>query len=179
MFTLNWYRALTYGFSTTFIASKSGMTNFNGTAVSGQSNSCCNVQLNTKANYCPYMGRLSTIANIGYPETGVIIGSGTTPPTVNDYKLENRIVSSNISSSAVVTSWIPATGVRLVSKITIVNNGSTAVTIGEVGLCTNNGASGDAYCCLIERTVLDSPVTIPAGGVGQITYTVEMIYPTD
>ena len=30
----------------------------------------------------------------------------------------------------------------------------------------------------VERTVLETPVTIPAGGVGQVTYTIRMNYPT-
>ena len=34
------------------------------------------------------------------------------------------------------------------------------------------------YPYLIERTVLESPITIPAnGGVGQVTYKIRMDYP--
>lgn len=59
--------------------------------------------------------------------------------------------------------------------MTITNNNETDITIGEVGIVYQTGSS---YSVLFERTVLESPITIPAGGVGQVTYTIRMNYPT-
>ena len=66
---------------------------------------------------------------------------------------------------------------------TITNNGSEAVTIAEVAIMARiltdaNGSNAAATLQLWERTVLDYPVTIPAGGIGQVTYTVRMDWPT-
>ena len=58
--------------------------------------------------------------------------------------------------------------------LTITNNNATDITIGEVGIVYQ----GSNTAALLERTVLDSPITIPAGGVSQITYTIRMNYPT-
>ena len=110
-------------------------------------------------------------------EPGIYLGSGTTPATLDDHKMESMITSGLVCS--VATSLDDNNDA--VNNITITNNTNADITIGEVG------TGGYAYCgqessywnvLLMDRTVLDSPVTIPAGGVGQITYTIRMNYPT-
>ena len=175
MFTKNWYRIESIPFHDSGYTAKSiGMVNFNNAAISGSYASAANQSLLSKNNYCPYIGRLTTNASLGYEVTGVIIGSGTTPPTIDDYKLENRITLSGITSSGSVSTTSDDGGITLISVLTIANNSGQEITIGECGIFTNNGSTGDAYCALIERTVLESPITIPAGGVGQVTYTIRM-----
>lgn len=99
----------------------------------------------------------------------IIIGSGTTPPTVDDYKLESQITSGITGS---IASKFSDEGL-LVFTLTLNNTSSADITIGEVGYAagvpTSSSSSGAA--ALLERTVLDEPITIPAGGVGQILYT--------
>lgn len=179
MFTKNWYRIESVPFRTNnFTAVTLGMVNFNNTTISGSYTAAATQSLTANQNYAPYIGRLTTAASLGYTITGVIIGSGTTPPTIDDYRLENRITLSGITATGSVSTESDGDGAAVTSLLTIVNNSGQEITIGECGLFTNNGSSGDAYCALIERTVLDSPITIPNGGVGQLTYTVRMRYPT-
>lgn len=107
---------------------------------------------------------------------GVCFGSGTTPPTEDDYRMEGDLFTTyNYSqTSASNKSTMSYT-------YTITNTGTEDFTIREVGLIASAYAkhSSNYYyysdCVLLERTVLESPITIPAnGGVGQITYTLKM-----
>lgn len=121
----------------------------------------------TKFNYC------------------TLFGSGTTPPTMDDYKLEGT-VATNCTCSHTIESTISEDGSEgtMTVTYTITNNNDAEITIGEIGIflemywltgystCTN-------YPYLVERTVLESPITIPAGGVGQVTYTIRMNYPVE
>ena len=70
-------------------------------------------------------------------------------------------------------------GLTITALYTITNTGSSAFTIGELGLiaATYTNVSTNSKC-LVERTVLDTPVTIPAGGIGQVEYTITFNYPT-
>lgn len=110
---------------------------------------------------------------------GVVFGTGTTPPTKDDYCLSGTLLT-NFAYSAGVTATPDATGVTIKAIYTITNTGSSDMTIGEIGLmCNMYDASNqvDFRKGFIERTVLDAPVTIPAGGIGQVTYTIRINYP--
>lgn len=117
-------------------------------------------------SYCP----------IGYVRTNltgtagfVAFGTGTTPPTLDDYTLSGNIVTG-ISTTAKVSGGFTDSGTEVSATYTITNNNDTAVTIGEIGAF---GASGSTTGkgVMLERTVLESPITIEPGGVGQVTYT--------
>lgn len=108
---------------------------------------------------------------------GVIFGTGTTPPTIDDYKLESEIIST-ISGSASVTPTFDDTGMTLTAIYALTNTGSADITIGEIGLIASGMSSQDWYLkMLLERTVLDTPLTIPAGDIGKVTYTIRINYP--
>ena len=68
---------------------------------------------------------------------------------------------------------------------TLTNTGTEDFTISEVGLFGaaylkhKDYARYLNYHVLFERTLLETPITIPAnGGVGQVTYTIRLDYPT-
>lgn len=97
---------------------------------------------------------------------GVYFGSGSTPATREDYKLESVITSgltiTNPSNVAITTE---GDGKYIAQSVFTVHNNSDAdITIGEIGYYakTLNGTSL-IYIDLFDRTVLDEPVTIPAG----------------
>lgn len=112
-------------------------------------------------------------------------GSGTTTPTIDDYRLEGAIAMNCTESHVVETSYAED-GTSATRKITytITNNNDEPITIGEIGIfvcaCWQTNYSGNkkytAYPYLYERTVLESPITIPAGGVGQVTYSITENY---
>ena len=104
--------------------------------------------------------------------SGVAFGDGTTPPAFTDYKLSGNVITG-ISGSVSQTSEEDDDGVTLTNVITVTNNNSNDITISEV--CAN--CQYQAYF-MVERTLLDTPLTIPAGGIGQVTYTIRFNYPT-
>lgn len=128
----------------------------------------------------PYMGRVN-VGSLNYNNTGIILGSGTTPATLDDYRLENRIVAANLTTSVDLTKSADENGAYISALITITNTTDEAVTVAECGLHTG-GASGSTGSAeknfyLLDRTVLETPITIEPDGVGQITYTIRMNYP--
>lgn len=114
---------------------------------------------------------------------GVVFGTGTTAPALDDYCLSGDLITTFAYTVASFTVDADDTGVTITALYTLTNTGDDAFTIGEVGLIAstydNSNYKSANYKCLLERTVLDTPVTIAAGGVGQVTYTLKMNYPTE
>lgn len=113
---------------------------------------------------------------IGGSSNGIVLGSGMTPATLDDYCLESRI-TSGLSGSVSLTS---DPNNDLLYTLVLTSTSTDDITIGEIGIMSYayTGQNGGNALVLIERTVLDTPVTIPAGGIGQVTYTIRMNYPT-
>lgn len=108
----------------------------------------------------------------------IVLGSGTTPATIDDYMLESWITSG---LSCVITSELDDDN-DTIWTITATNTSQSEIVIGEVGIHAkayygNNSVSNTATF-LFERTVLETPITIAPGGVGQVTYKIKMNYPT-
>ena len=121
--------------------------------------------------YLPYFANLDFSTTSGY-----VVGSGTKPATLDDYKLESRIMSGLNS----ICSVAPDENNNPCCVYTITNVSDGPITIGEIGIySTGYTRIGNSSPCtiLIERTVLETPITIEPGGVGQITYTIRMNYP--
>lgn len=106
---------------------------------------------------------------------GVSFGTGTTPPTVNDYSLEATI-SSGLTVATPSVTTVTQTDSYLEATVTFGVLASVETTITEIGykmVCSVPSGS-DAF--LVDRTVLDEPITIPAGQSKQITYTIRFNY---
>ena len=127
-------------------------------------------------NHCsPLLGFFQNSVSIAETNTsGVMFGTNSTPPTFEDYTIDNSGVS--VAGTIAKTVNINDNGsVTAVLNCTLTNTGDAEITISEAGLkvaLTNTGS------VLFDRTVLDTPVTIPAGGVGQVEYTITFNLPT-
>lgn len=172
MFLKNWYRliALLMGAD---LGSNIGLINTSGNKITSTTttNELLDLTKTGDTYRAPTMATVRT--SIGtYP--GVIFGTGTTPPTTDDYKLSGKIIST-ISAKATVTTTKANDGnvYTFMGVYEITNTGATAITIGEVALL-GGMSSGSATKYLVERTALDEPVTIPPGGVAQVTYAIRM-----
>lgn len=115
---------------------------------------------------------------------GLVFGSGNTPVTIDDCTLSGSAIT-NISVSYSDNSVYEEDGSASVLSFiyTITNNNDTDIVVGEVGVFAgaswpvrNYNTYGHHYY-MFERTALETPITIPAGGVGQVTYTIRMNYP--
>ena len=173
MFTKNWYKTISsvmYSGIGTFINVNNDTKNMiNGLSIGIGSTGSGGI-------YIPYMKHL----NPSITSCGTHIGTGTTPPTINDYCFSGDLIT-DFTYSCSLTKNSDENGSSITALYTITNTGDTAFTIGEIGLTAslgNNNYSDIQYIGLLERTVLETPVTIEPGGVGQVTYTIRMNYPT-
>ena len=114
-----------------------------------------------------------------YKNTGtyqwVSFGSGTTPATANDYKLESEI-TTGISVTSQDSPTTEQTDKYILWTATFGVKASVETTISEIGLFSNVHTSSGILITLVDRTVLDTPITIPAGQSKQITYTIRFNY---
>lgn len=97
------------------------------------------------------------------------VGTGTTTPTADDYNLESQ--DNNIT---VIPVGVATTGSNTRTYTVICDNQSDEdITITEIGwfiktLYTTNTGTFDDF--MLDRTVLSTPITIPAGQSKAITY---------
>lgn len=104
----------------------------------------------------------------------ILLGTGTTAPTADDYCLESQI-TENLSCDSVSVSRTTTTKTY---TATFSNSGTSDMTVTEIGyalrMCYYIRSSSNTYTYdnfLMDRTVLDTPVTIPAGESRTVTYT--------
>ena len=110
---------------------------------------------------------------------GIHFGDGTAEPTKDDYNLSgNRVTGLTERGRTRDVSHTEDT-VTLTETITLTNTNSDTVTISEIAWIKN------VYCdnfmtgyFLFDRTLLDTPVTIPAGEDGIIMYKRSVTIPT-
>lgn len=115
---------------------------------------------------------LSTLATtptngLGY----IVLGSGTTAPTADDYRLESPI-TTNLSCDSVSVSR--NTTIKTYTA-TFSNSGTSDITVTEIGyvsriIYTYSNWEHIYDNFLMDRTVLDTPITIPAGESRTVTY---------
>lgn len=108
--------------------------------------------------------------------SGIVVGSGTTPPTFNDNSLKSQIttITGNVSFGTSIGTNQDFASITAI--VTITNTGDKAITVAEIGAQIN--VTGN-WCWMVDRTVLDNPITIEPGGIGQVTYTIRLDYPTE
>ena len=90
---------------------------------------------------------------------GLVIGSGTTAPTIDDYKMENAI-TTNLNAGGVTRSFNATNSNSSLTVVQpIVNIGVSTITISEIGLFAKYAATSSTGCLLLSRDII-SPVTI-------------------
>ena len=116
---------------------------------------------------------------------GMAVGSGDTPPTENDYSLEQIITTglTSVSFTVISAQGLDDSGnIQHVITAVLRNTSSEDIVIREVGTqvrCYSsypNGSGNNAsHYFLIDRTLLDNPVTIAPNDTGMIQYTIKML----
>ena len=150
---------------------------------------CAGNDVYTNAKLSSYTANLLTSALIESgtsASTGFAIGSGDTAPTENDYSLVAQITGVSGSMSGGETIYDADSG-KYISRIdfTISNNTENSVVVKEIARFVQvssataigqntSSAAGNKRCVMLDRTVLDEPVTIPANNAGVVRY--EFIY---
>lgn len=115
---------------------------------------------------------LSTLATTPTDGLGyIVLGSGTTEPTPEDYCLESQI-TTNLSCDSVSVSR--NTTVKTYTA-TFSNSGTSGITVTEIGyvsriIYTYSNWNHIYDNFLMDRTVLETPIIIPAGESRTVTY---------
>ena len=133
-------------------------------------------------NFTDFPYTRAAAATTNAAAAGISIGTGGTPATVNDFNLESTISSGvSLSVSTTEAGCEPPGAPFLAYSVTITNTGSEAITIREIGYKQNikgapypGGTTNNSTVCLLDRTVLDTPVTIQPGDAGVIRYTLKV-----
>lgn len=116
-------------------------------------------------------------AGEGDDSYGIVVGSGTKSVTSADYNLESKI--SHGDGDGMLHYYETNVGGVYDTEMEVTrdfkNNGSTDVTISEVGLIVRfvykKGGSPGEDMVMIARDLIDPPVTVPPGGVATVKYT--------
>lgn len=126
------------------------------------------------------MNNVKTTAFGAYSSSvnGVWFGSGTTPPSADDYSLSGNMVKDFTHSVSLQTTRNDNGSVTMTATYSLTSTASTDIVIGEIGMfiCTlgvleGSTVSNKTYPVLIDRAVFPTPITIPPGGFGQVVYT--------
>ena len=115
---------------------------------------------------------VSTASNVS-SYSGAIFGNGENPVvTADDYQLSgSRITTLNITSTT--HGVVVNEGTYTLKTIyTLTNTSAEEIKITEVGAVGLLNSQSYYISTLLDHTVLATPVTIPAGGVGQVEYTI-------
>jgi len=146
-----------------------------------------------------YQTTLTMLDSANDSTYGIVVGTGTTPPTPQNYQLQSQIANGTGSGQLVYgahsvsptpgttlldgQSATPSTGVLTPSgnttsfsiSRTFQNQSGASITVSEVGIIARVIAYSDLKpYVLIIRDLLSSPITIPNGGVMAITYTISV-----
>lgn len=106
----------------------------------------------------------------------LMFGTGTTPPTENDYTLESPIYNISYTPGSVLIAPDGEGKYQMYIDHVLTNNTGADITICEVGLfgeVCSKWTSATNYLhrnVMFERTVLDEPLVIPAGKSKLFTY---------
>jgi len=114
---------------------------------------------------------------------GILIGKGTSAPSIIDYNL-SQVISNGagvgqmqygaVSVTGAVTNASTNSGYITVTR-TFTNNSGSSITVSEVGLVAwsgNNFQTNQYY--LILHDLLPSPITVPNGSSLSISYEIQV-----
>ena len=102
---------------------------------------------------------------------GIVFGNGTSPPTKADYKLSGELITTISQVTASHSGKSLSDGVEYISTIVLSNTGTDDITITEVGWVGSFYQGGtSSKKILLDRTLLDEPVTIAPGSQGTVVY---------
>ena len=118
---------------------------------------------------------------LGNNAAGFVVGTGTTSPSLDDYKLQSQITSGITLTFANSRRYVNSSGKPTIELIyTVTNNSSNTITITEVGIVSNTmncltsktATSVSGNNLLMDRTLLDTPVNIASRASASIVYTI-------
>ncbi|MBQ6991048.1 MAG: hypothetical protein IJN58_08320 [Clostridia bacterium] len=157
-------------------------------ALLGQSEVTIQTGASTKDTFIPHTNGMlfgfsraceTVITSLSSLSMGVMFVTGGTAPQKESVWIDGNVVSG-ISTTVTKETATDDNGVPYTSATySITNNNASAITIDEVCWLTliyKTQYGNSPY--IADRTRLASPITIEPGGIGQVTYTVKVSWPT-
>lgn len=122
--------------------------------------------------------RINSLAS--YPdESCIMLGTGTSIPTIDDYTLEAPLSTNKIAcdfTKKVLSKYPETPSIEYTIYVTNITS-ATSVQISEIGLYVKvygvpptNYSNNQYHACLIERSLLPNPLTIEPSQSGIIKY---------
>lgn len=118
---------------------------------------------------------------VGIVDVGIVVGTGTTPTTINDVALGTRIAHGagggqlvyNAQTSEALVVSAPNATVRHTRTFT--NNSGASITVNEIGWYIGawDSTSTERFFCMVHD-LLASPQAIPNGATLTVRYTVSV-----
>lgn len=164
MLTDNWYK----NFATIFANGPKGIKCM---AVDGTEVNCSTDK--SAAAYLIPSNSTSLIVNSNMNGYGICFGDGNIAPTREDYFLSGNVITSLSRVSSVESAEVIGNTYKYLLTYTLKNTGSSDITISEVAWVVMFSKYE-----MVDRTLLDSPVTIPAGDIGVVVYTRSITIPS-
>lgn len=111
---------------------------------------------------------------------GISVGTGSNPTQESDYNLDEPLTSGINLTLTGTTTGVTSDGHPYITyKVTITNTGSETIRVREIGykqtlkVCPKpKSASVSDVVFLLDRTLLQTPIELPAGDAGVISYTI-------
>lgn len=107
---------------------------------------------------------------------GISVGSGNTAATENDYQLVTPI-TSGLTGVVTVSKGVESGSAYITLNIALTNTSGSSITISEICYkqefkvaATQSGTTTSSAVCMVDRSVLDTALTIPASGQAVLTY---------
>lgn len=179
MLTHNYYRALAMasasytnsGSITTYAVN----TGLKVTDTAGDTKSLYTYRSNNDFMYLA-LGRAALLTSIS-GTNGFVLGNGTTPPTLEDYGLSGTVISTVSCLSYTYSFDSDDSGITAINRYIVENTGTEDIIVSEIAWFSfvyTESSSGSTV--MIDRTLLDSPVTIAPGNTAQIEYKIRFPY---
>ena len=149
----------------------------NVTLIGLDGNTCTGNATSTSEPYT-LLGGISLAYSSNYGSYyGTFWGRGTTPPTGNDYKMEDPINDGSlsiVSSQGTLIKTDNGDHYRISALHQVTNTTDQDITITEAGICGIWKSGGKAF--LLDHTILENPVVIPARKTVPIEYAIRFPY---
>lgn len=119
---------------------------------------------------------------IEWSNNAIVLGSGNTEVTYEDYKLSGNLLASTrtLRSNTLTYNEDTKNWERQV-KLVYTNTGNANVTIKEWGIMRRQGGlntyAQDSYCILLFREVLAEPIVVVPDETVELTFTIEFPMP--
>lgn len=118
-----------------------------------------------------------------YSNAGIYLGSGTSPASESDYTLQTPIQSGLTGSTPTITQNIDSEDNQYLEYLfTVTNQTNTDITINEIGYgqkwyyATTRGViASQSDTFLLDRTVLSTPIVVPANDSAVVRYQLKAI----